>query len=139
MISYKKKQNFYAEHDNAEFNYQRLADLLVNWDHTDNWLFDTVGKTNEMYCEISVVKRHVYTLDLNIKLHYSILDQSSSFIVRIYLDAKLAEVINEENCKLLQSKYDYPNKKMNTRDEKLQRNMFLSELLELLEVGCRVH
>ncbi|ASJ95564.1 MULTISPECIES: DUF1249 domain-containing protein [Shewanella] len=50
-------------------------------------------------------------------------------VVRVYHDAKLAEVLTSRQIYRLRPVYDYPNIRMYHRDEKYQVNAFLEELL----------
>lgn len=52
-------------------------------------------------------------------------------IVRVYHDAKLAEVLTSQQIYRLRPVYDYPNLRMYHRDEKYQVNAFLEELLKV--------
>jgi uncharacterized protein len=54
--------------------------------------------------------------------------------VRIYHDAKLAEVLSSQQIFRLQPVYDYPNSCMHHSNEKYQVNAFLEELLK---IGCQ--
>ncbi|MDF0534086.1 DUF1249 domain-containing protein [Shewanella sp. A32] len=54
--------------------------------------------------------------------------------VRVYHDAKLAEVLSSQQISRLQAVYDYPNLHMHHRNEKYQVNAFLEELLK---IDCR--
>ncbi|MFQ6371635.1 DUF1249 domain-containing protein [Shewanella sp. YIC-542] len=54
--------------------------------------------------------------------------------VRVYHDAKLAEVLSSQQISRLQPVYDYPNLYMHHRNEKYQVNAFLEELLK---IDCR--
>lgn len=54
-------------------------------------------------------------------------------LVRIYHDAKLAEVLTSQQFFKLQPVYDYPNSYMYHSNEKYQVNAFLEELLK---IGC---
>ena len=54
-----------------------------------------------------------------------------SISVRIYHDAKSAEVVRVENEKVFHGAYEYPNKKMRQPDEKEQINKFLGEILSI--------
>ncbi|KFZ36024.1 hypothetical protein HR45_18640 [Shewanella mangrovi] len=56
--------------------------------------------------------------------------------VRIYHDAKLAEVLSSQQIFRLQAVYDYPNLRMHHPDEKYQVNAFLEELLK---IDCHAH
>jgi hypothetical protein len=51
--------------------------------------------------------------------------------VRVYHDAKSAEVIKIDNQKVFHGVYEYPNRKMRQPDEKEQINRFLGEVLSL--------
>ena len=54
-----------------------------------------------------------------------------SISVRIYHDAKSAEVVRIENQRVFHGAYEYPNKKMRQPDEKEQINKFLGEILSI--------
>ena len=49
--------------------------------------------------------------------------------VRLYHDARVAEVCECAHLKRVRARYDYPNDKMVQQDEKLQRNRFLGDWL----------
>ncbi len=49
--------------------------------------------------------------------------------IRLYHDARLAEVVEWEGQRNLRGRYDYPNIAMHQQDEKFQRNNFLGEWL----------
>ncbi|WP_447589019.1 DUF1249 domain-containing protein [Aquipseudomonas campi] len=49
--------------------------------------------------------------------------------VRVYHDARMAEVVSAENARRLRSIYAYPNAAMHQPDEKTQLNLFLGEWL----------
>ncbi|WOT04628.1 DUF1249 domain-containing protein [Shewanella youngdeokensis] len=51
--------------------------------------------------------------------------------VRVYHDAKLAEVLTSQQIYQLRPVYDYPNMHMHQRDEKYQVNAFLEALLKI--------
>ena len=51
--------------------------------------------------------------------------------VRMYHDAKVAEVLAWEGHRRLRPRYEYPNRSMYQSDEKLQINQFLGECLSL--------
>jgi uncharacterized protein YqiB (DUF1249 family) len=50
--------------------------------------------------------------------------------VRLYHDAKMAEVISAQNIGSLQPSYRYPNIKMYQKNEKEMVNIFLAEWLQ---------
>ncbi|MGL4207469.1 MAG: DUF1249 domain-containing protein [Aeromonadaceae bacterium] len=55
--------------------------------------------------------------------------------VRLYHDARMAEVCVSQQISRLRPSYDYPNQKMHHRDEKEQCNHFLAEWLHF----CLTH
>jgi uncharacterized protein YqiB (DUF1249 family) len=62
------------------------------------------------------------------------------FQVRVYHDARMAEVIACHGHRHIKPRYDYPNAGMYQRDEKYQLNQFLGEYLSLcLATGRTVH
>ena len=52
-------------------------------------------------------------------------------VVRLYHDARMAEIISNQDVKQVKPRYDYPNEKMHLPDEKQQINFFLKEWLQL--------
>jgi hypothetical protein len=55
--------------------------------------------------------------------------------IRLYHDARMAEVISSQDIYQVKPRYDYPNKHMHQQDEKQQINQFLNEWLHL----CLTH
>ena len=51
--------------------------------------------------------------------------------IRLYHDARMAEVISSQDIHQVKPRYDYPNKQMHQEDEKQQINQFLNEWLHL--------
>ena len=49
--------------------------------------------------------------------------------VRVYHDARMAEVVGAEHARRFRSVYPYPNVDMHQPDEKSQLNLFLGEWL----------
>ncbi|GAA5130218.1 DUF1249 domain-containing protein [Thalassotalea piscium] len=57
-------------------------------------------------------------------------------VIRLYHDARMAEVISNQDISQVKPRYDYPNSKMHLPDEKQQINLFLKEWLQLsLQLG----
>lgn len=59
--------------------------------------------------------------------------------IRLYHDARMAEVISSQDVFQVQPRYDYPNKHMHQQDEKQQINQFLNEWLHLCLAHGQVH
>lgn len=56
--------------------------------------------------------------------------------IRLYHDARMAEVISTQDIQQVKPRYDYPNQHMHQQDEKQQINEFLHEWLQLcLQLG----
>ena len=56
--------------------------------------------------------------------------------IRLYHDARMAEVISNQDIRQVKPRYDYPNVKMHLPDEKQQISQFLKEWLQLcLKLG----
>ena len=51
--------------------------------------------------------------------------------LRLYHDARMAEVISCQDIRQVKPRYDYPNTQMHHPDEKQQMNVFLKEWLQL--------
>lgn len=56
-------------------------------------------------------------------------------VIRLYHDARMAEVISNQDIMQVKPRYDYPNSDMHLPDEKEQINTFLKEWLQL----CHSH
>jgi len=54
-----------------------------------------------------------------------------SMLLRLYHDARMAEVISCQDTRHVKPRYDYPNSDMHQPDEKQQINLFLNEWLRL--------
>jgi len=84
--------------------------------------------------KLQVIERSRYTTTLLLTQESS---SASSWLkmprltVRVYHDARLAEVLAWEGHKRLRPRYEYPNSLMYQADEKLQLNRFLGEWLNL--------
>jgi len=68
---------------------------------------------------------------VSINKDQSALYKAPEMIIRVYHDAKTAEVMSYQNQKYFKAVYPVPNKFMYQRDEKEQLNLFLAEWLNL--------
>lgn len=89
--------------------------------------------------EFSLVEQCKYTHELDIRQILDISDflgKGVAFRVRIYMDAKVAEVVSYLGQSRLLPKYEYPNINMWQPDEKKQANLLLHDcLLHLSKQG----
>lgn len=83
---------------------------------------------------VSLLENSRYTLLLGIEQVFLPGQQTGlladlHFKVRIYLDAKLAEVVSYQGQQPLEPRYPFPNKRMFYPDEKRQTNLVLYDWL----------
>ncbi len=88
-----------------------------------------------------VLERGPYTtllkIDLEADAQWLEMASSPAMTVRVYHDAKSAEVVSYQRQNRFHGAYEYPNTRMRQRDEKAQINRFLGEFLTLcLEHGA---
>lgn len=123
----------------CEANYCRLT-KLISRDATDEIRFMVTRAEQQWLHLLRVVERSPYTTTLELS-RIAVGDTSHwlfmpKLTLRMYHDAKLAEVLAWEGHKRLRPRYEYPNQAMYHSDEKYQLNRFLGEWLNLcLEHG----
>ncbi len=107
-------------------NYLRLLRLLPAFD-TDHHAFG-VGLDGHM--QVAITERSPYTTTLDISQAAQPLTAlAPRLTVRVYHDARLAEVVAFANRRRIEPRYEYPNPAMYQPDEKAQWNRFLGEWL----------
>lgn len=110
-----------------ETNYAKLNALLPGQHEVGD--LRTFQVQTQVY-QISVLEVTRYTTLVDV----SQCDKVPTFplphmTVRLYHDAKVAEVCTSERIKVTKACYEYPNKRMMQKDEKHQLNQFLGEWL----------
>lgn len=122
----------------CETNYVRLTKLVA--DKSQNEFRFIVARGDQQWLHLlRILERSPYTTTL--ELSRTCIGVSSEWLampkltLRMYHDAKLAEVLAWEGHKRLRPRYEYPNQSMYQSDEKYQLNRFLGEWLDL----CLVH
>lgn len=127
-----------AEHmAECEANYARIMQILPDLENSDSREFGIrLPGGTATRLRIVVTERCKYTTMVEIEQHLArspSLPESvaiaASFSLRIYHDARMAEVVGFNRHRTIQPRYDYPNDKMYHRDEKVQLNRFLGEWL----------
>lgn len=121
----------------CDANFLRLLKLFPTLRTDDDCCFGvSVGGTLSLIV-IHVVERGPYTTLIRIaspeepgwRMH-------PTFRVRLYHDARSAEVVEYQKARHFHAVYDYPNSGMRQPDEKAQINRFLGEFLSVcLECG----
>ncbi len=115
-----------------EANYARLLKLMPNMEPASQRVFDvalTSGQSVRVCLEVIEQFKYTATLRFTHQEKTGRWLKKPALMIRIYHDARMAEVVELENSKQLQGSYHYPNKKMYQPDEKRQRNFYLGEWL----------
>ena len=124
----------------CEANYARLMRLLPDLHDTDRHTFSVRLGESEPKVRFEVVQRCRYTTVVKVVQDpHPTSGQTSGqevpglaetrLAIRIYHDAKAAEVIEYQNERGFHAVYEYPNARMRHPDEKAQVNRFLGEFL----------
>lgn len=119
----------------CEANFVRLERLLQDMSETHyqfNW-YD--ANQTQIEVDVEIVERFKYTttLQLTKKLHNVPEPMNSvELTVRLYSDARMAEVVTLSQGSQLAGIYRYPNDMMYQIDEKEQANHYLAEWLSHL-------
>jgi uncharacterized protein YqiB (DUF1249 family) len=123
-------------HKVCDVNYARLLRLLPDCD-TENLQYQFEVNDRLSYTiKIIECSRYTSTLEMSQKSQLGRVGQIEyEFLrpvvqVRLYHDAKMAEVISAQNIGSLQPSYQYPNTKMYQKNEKEMVNLFLAEWLQ---------
>ena len=137
MVKTRYKVDLPGQMAECEANYHRLLKLMPQHVTTDDWQFTINGGSRNQYLQIRIIERSRYTttvqmaqLDIRLPEQRTWL-QMPKLTVRLYHDARLAEVLAWEGHRHLRPRYDYPNQAMYQSDEKAQLNRFLGEWLSL--------
>ena len=115
----------------GDLNYARLMRLMPDLDVASQWSFRVSVPQEDWRVTISVVERARFTTSVLISRHQCDCrwTRSPALQVRLYHDARMAEVIAWERHRVKLGRYSYPNTKMYQCDEKAQLNRFLGEWL----------
>lgn len=113
----------------CEANYARLLRLLPDCDTCDLSYEFEVNDRLSYRIRILDSSRYTSTLELAQRSDSVHTYMCPEMQVRLYHDAKMAEVLNSQNIGAIRASYQYPNCKMHQRNEKEMVNRFLSEWL----------
>ncbi len=119
----------------CDANYARLMRLLPMLAEGDRSVFAMVLGESEPRVILRVVARHKYTTVIELSQENA-REQAADVPetrlgVRLYHDAKSAEVIAFQEQRRFRAVYGYPNRQMRHPDEKVQINRFLGEFLRM--------
>ena len=113
----------------CEANFLRLKKILNNFS-VNKYLFETINPDSSSNpISFNVIHRTKHTLIIEAKQKIKLKKMESLIIrIQISLDAKLAEVISFQGERAVP--YFMKVLKTQSRDEKIQQNIFLTEWLE---------
>jgi uncharacterized protein YqiB (DUF1249 family) len=117
-------------HQVCEVNYGRLLKLLPDCDTEDLQYQFKVNASLLYTIKIIECSRYTSTLEMSQKNQIGFEFLRPVVQVRLYHDAKMAEVISAQNIGSLKPSYQYPNTKMYQKNEKEMVNLFLAEWLQ---------
>ncbi|PKF50358.1 DUF1249 family protein [Enterovibrio nigricans] len=121
-----------------ETNYAKLVRLMPRQDDVGEYcVYEIQGQE----FQLDIVESTRYTTLINIWQRGEVPSYlRPKLTVRLYHDARVAEVCTSQQISRIQPRYDYPNPRMHQRDEKRQVNAFLSDWLVLcLKNGITKH
>jgi len=116
----------------CEANYARLMRLLPGMRNERQTRRVTLSQGEHQLgvLHLEVLETCPYTTTLRARQEYSLpWLPVPQLEIRVYHDARMAEVVCAENARRLRSRYPYPNAAMHQPDEKNQLNLFLGEWL----------
>jgi len=115
----------------CEANYLRLCKLMPTMESCDDYQFLVSWKQHEVSVRIRIEERFAYTSTLVLEQEVASTRwlQMPVLVVRLYHDARMAEVICRKQRRQFKGFYPYPNDQMHHPDEKAQLNRYLAEWL----------
>lgn len=125
----------------CDANYLRFLQLLPAMREVDRWVFGVEAVREKPLSRVclQVIERSRYTTTVTLEQEYDYPTwlPTPLITVRLYHDARMAEVLGYQRSSKIRQSYDYPNAGMFQRDEKNQLNALLGEWLEhCLSAGC---
>lgn len=137
MVKTRYKVDLPGQMAECEANYHRMLKLMPQHHTVNDWQFAISDGGRNHYLQIRIIERSRYTTTVQMaQLEIRVPEenlwlQMPKLTVRLYHDARLAEVLAWEGHKRLRPRYEYPNRAMYQSDEKAQLNRFLGEWLAL--------
>ncbi len=125
----------------CDLNYERLMRLFPAVRQEQVRCISLLGTSDEAtkrtLVELRVLERSRYTTLIQLVQRPQLSwGRSPNMRIRMYHDAKSAEVVEYQHQNRFHGSYELPNRRMRQRDEKAQLNQFLGEYLRYcLAVG----
>jgi len=128
--------NLPAHMAECDANFLRLEKLFPAMREQDASTFGVDINGLQLTITLKVLERGPYTTLLRLTQEPAPpWSKKPSLTIRLYHDARCAEVVEYQGKRHFRAVYDYPNEDMRHPDEKAQINRFLSEYLAL----CLAH
>ena len=123
-------------HAQCEANYHRLVRLFPGYEQQPRCAFE-VG---DAVVELEVTARDRYTTDMRLRYQGSAIQMGSKSCLdlRLYHDARMAEVVHCSTSRRFEARYRYPNPEMLQRDEKFQQNRFAAGYWGVVAPSTRI-
>ncbi|MCR9262467.1 MAG: DUF1249 domain-containing protein [Pseudomonadaceae bacterium] len=123
----------------CDANYHLLLQLFPNLREQPERRIGLLLTALEVQVVFQVLEKGPYTTLLSMQVDsddkWTKMAAAPAMTVRVYHDARSAEVVSYQAQNRFHGKYEYPNQRMRQRDEKVQLNRFLGEFLNL----CLAH
>lgn len=119
----------------CDANYLRLWRLFPRLREEDTRAFELPQGAQQTLVVFTVIERGPYTTLVELRQSPGSPWHEEPWLieprmrVRLYHDARSAEVVEFQGVRQFRPRYDYPNTRMHQPDEKAQVNRFLSEFL----------
>ena len=127
MKEYFKLKNL---HSLFERNFFLLNSLVVDFDHNRSRVFEIPIHEENKKVLMNISKLSKYTFDIDFIININPVEDNTVFKVRVYLEAKMAEVISLQSFhKNLIEIFPIFKKFGFQKDERTQWNKFLNEFL----------
>ncbi|MDX1802862.1 MAG: DUF1249 domain-containing protein [Alcanivorax sp.] len=126
--------DFRALMTQCEENYARLLPLLKALGERDAMSVEVGHQHHPHTLHLKVLERSPYTTTVRLEDQELLAAMPAPRLtVRLYHDARLAEVTEARPFRRVNARYSYPNRNMHQPDEKAQWNLFLAEWLRHLQ------
>jgi len=131
-VTRKYRMDLPAHMAECDANYVRLIKLFPRLRDCDVSAFG-IELAGQFYrVRLKVQERSPYTTLVQLEqLPHTAWNGRPRMSVRLYHDARSAEVVECHGARHFRAVYDYPNERMHLPDEKAQMNRFLTEFLSM--------
>jgi len=125
----------------CDANYARLLKLMPDMDTENERTISVAVGEKSVHFNLRIAERCKYTTLLEVSQEQSAVPfaPAPTMMLRVYHDARAAEVISCQGKRHFYPRYQYPNPQMFQEDEKVQLNRFLGEWLAFcLQYGMAI-